>query len=46
MVAHSNAEEERLFSIRRKNKNCIRSNLDPNETLGSLAKETFEMNPA
>ena len=35
-VPHSNAEEERIFSMARKNKTCFRPNLDPEETLGSL----------
>ena len=35
-VPHSNAEEERIFSITRKNKTYFRPNLDPEETLGSL----------
>ena len=35
-VPHSNAKEERLFSMAWKNKTCFRPNLDPEETLGSL----------
>ena len=35
-VPYSNAEEEIIFSMTRKNKTCFRPNLDPRETLGSL----------
>ena len=35
-IPHSNAAEERVFSIIRKNLTCFRPNLDPEETLGSL----------
>ena len=35
-IPHSNASEERIFSIVRKNKTCFRPNLDPIETLGSI----------
>ena len=43
-IPHSNAEEERIFSIIRKNKTCFRPNLDPNETLGSLVTVKLAMN--
>ena len=33
---HSDAEEERVFSIVRKNKTCFRPSLDPEETLASI----------
>ena len=32
-IPHSNAEEERVFSIARKNKMCFGPKLDPEETL-------------
>ena len=35
-IPHSNAEEERGFSIVRRNKTCFRPRLDPEETLGSI----------
>ena len=35
-IPHSNAAEERVFSIVRKNKTSFRPNLDPEETLGSI----------
>ena len=35
-IPHSNAEEERVFCIVRKNKTCFRSRLDPEETLASI----------
>ena len=35
-IPHSNAEEERVFSIVRKNKTCFRPRLDPEETLASI----------
>ena len=42
-IPHSNAEEERIFSIIRKNKTCFRPNLDPNETLESLVMVKLAM---
>ena len=47
-ILHSNAEEERVFSIFRKNKTCSWPNLDPEETLASnvsikLATEAEEV---
>ena len=35
-ISHSNAEEERVFSIVRKNKTCFQPRLDPEETLASI----------
>ena len=35
-IPHSNAAEERVFSLVRKNKTPFRPNLDPDETLGSI----------
>ena len=35
-IPHSNAGEERVFSIVRKNKTCFRPRLDPEETLASI----------
>ena len=35
-IPHSNAEEERLFSMVRKNKTAFRPNLDPAGTLSSI----------
>lgn len=35
-IPHSNAAEERIFSMIRKNKTCFRPNLDPIETLSSI----------
>ena len=35
-IPHSNAEEERVFSILRKNKTSFLSRLDPEETLASI----------
>jgi len=35
-IPHSNAAEERVFSMVRKNKTPFRPNLDPEETLGSI----------
>ena len=42
-IPHSNAEEERIFSIIRKNKTCFRPNLDPSETLGSIVTVKLAM---
>ena len=36
VIPHSNAEEERVFSMVRKNKTAFRSNLDPKGTLSSI----------
>ena len=36
VIPHSNAEEERVFSMVRKNKTAFRSSLDPKGTLSSL----------
>lgn len=36
VIPHSNAEEERLFSLVRKNKTAFRPNLDPRGTLSSI----------
>ena len=36
VLSHSNAEEERLFSIVRKNKTAFRPTLDPKGTLSSI----------
>lgn len=35
-IPHSNAQEERLFSMVRKNKTAFRPNLDPKGTLSSI----------
>ena len=35
-IPHSNADEERLFSMVRKNKTAFRPNLDPAGTLSSI----------
>ena len=35
-VPHLNAKEERIISMARKKKTCFRTNLDPEETMGSL----------
>ena len=35
-ILHFNAEEERVFFHRKKNKNCFRPRLDPEETLVSI----------
>ena len=35
-IPHSNAEEERVFSITRKNKTSFRPRLDPEETIASI----------
>ena len=42
-VPHSNAEEERVFSIVRKNKTCFRPRLDPEETLTSIVTVKLAM---
>ena len=42
VLPHSNAEEERAFSIIRKNKTCFRGNLDINRTLSAIM--TIKMN--
>lgn len=42
-IPHSNAEEERVFSLIRKNKTAFRPNLDPNETLGSIITVKTEL---
>ena len=36
VIPHSNAEEERVFSLVRKNKTCFRPNLDLDESLASI----------
>ena len=36
VIPHSNAQEERIFSMVRKNKTCFRPNLDPKGTLSSI----------
>ena len=36
VIPHSNAEEERVFSLVWKNKTCFRPNLDPDESLASI----------
>ena len=36
VIPHSNAEEERVFSLVRKNKNCFRQNVDVDESLASI----------
>ena len=42
-IPHSNAEEERVFSIVSKNKNCFRARLDPEETLASIVAVKLKM---
>ena len=42
-IPHSNAEEERVFSIVRKNKTCFRPRLDPEETLASIVTVKLAM---
>ena len=42
-IPHSNATEERVFSLIRKNKTVFRPNLDPNETLGSIVTVKMEL---
>lgn len=42
-IPHSNATEERVFSLIRKNKTAFRPNLDPNETLGSILTVKMEL---
>ena len=42
-ILHSNAEEERVFSIVRKNKTCFRPRLDPEETLASIVTVKLAM---
>ena len=42
-IPHSNAEEERAFSIVRKNKTCFRPRLDPYETLASIVTVKLAM---
>ena len=42
-ILHSNAEKERVFSIVRKNKTCIRPRLDPEETLASIVTVKLAM---
>lgn len=42
-IPHSNASEERVFSLIRKNKTAFRPNLDPNETLGSIVTVKMEL---
>ena len=44
-IPHSNAEEERVFSIIRKNKTCFRARLDPEETLASIVTVKLAMEP-
>ena len=41
VLPHSNAEEERLFSIVRKNKTAFRPTLDPKGTLSSILTIKF-----
>ena len=36
IIPHSNADEERVFSLIRKNKTCFCPNLDPDVTLQNL----------
>ena len=36
VIPHSNAQEERVFSMVRKNKTCFRPSLDPKGTLSSI----------
>ena len=42
-IPHSNAGEERVFSIVRKNKTCFRPRLDPEETLASIVAVKLKM---
>ncbi|CAB3985763.1 Vertnin [Paramuricea clavata] len=42
-IPHSNAEEERVFSMIRQNKTSFRSSLDEQETLGSIMTIKMEM---
>ena len=42
-IPHSNTEEERVFSIVRKNKTCFRPRLDPEETLASIVTVKLAM---
>ena len=42
-IPHSNAEEERVFPIVRKNKTCFRPRLDPEETLASIVAVKLTM---
>ena len=42
-IPHYNAEEERVFSIVRKNKTCFRPRLDPEETLASIVTVKLAM---
>ena len=42
-IPHSNAGEERVFSIVRKNKTCFRPRLDPEETLASIVTVKLAM---
>ena len=42
-IRHSNTEEERVFSIIRKNKTCFRPRLDPEETLASIVTVKLAM---
>ena len=42
-IPHSKAEEERVFSIVRKNKTCFRPRLDPEETLTSIVTVKMAM---
>ena len=42
-MPHSNAAEERVFSMIRKNKTPFRRNLDPYETLGSIITIKMEL---
>ena len=42
-IPHSNAEEERVFSIVRKSKTCFQPRLDPEETLASIVAVKLTM---
>ena len=42
-IPHSNAEEERVFSVVRKNKTSFRPRLDPEETLASIVTVKLAM---
>ncbi|KAK3698610.1 hypothetical protein QZH41_014592, partial [Actinostola sp. cb2023] len=42
-IPHSNAEEERVFSMIKKNKTSFRASLDQQETLGSIMTIKMEM---
>ena len=44
-IPHSNAEEERVFSVVRKNKTSFRPRLDPEETLASIVTVKLAMEP-